>query len=769
MCAPKINSSLIFYYYKPPTNSAYHMSERKERLLLDVIGSLEDALEQNPLDYKKWSQLIDQVVAKDKEEQVRATFDKYFSIFPFDGRQWNNYVNFELNRGEFNNVEQIFAKCLPITNDVDLCRTYVSYVRRVNDVITGGEKARNTVLLAFDFAVGKVGIDVDSAELWKDYLDFFKSWTPSSSWEQQQKTDLIRRLYKRCLVIPTSKIESTWAEYTKWENEVSTPNSASKFIADLSTSYMEARSWNTEYKNTTKGLLRRRTIPMTLQEDTNNVLSTQIDLWFRWIELEKKNRLNLKEPELRKRVEYVHRQATYTLPFVPELWFRYCRYMLSENDEANRTRCIDLMSEGLKLNPGSFLIVFQLSELLEKDNSVERATEILRNLITTLSKQYDVLKEQFDSTQDKLKNRVANGAEKENSTANKANPDDSDDEDFTNNGLDVVQLSESEALELLAMEAKLEELSKAVTLAYINLMALSKRTQGIKEVRSVFKQRKNFKALGYEFFVENALTEYYSDNKKIADKVFDLAMKSFSTDGGFLCAYLDYLITTNSVEGIKVFFEMAITNLQQQISEDQEAIQLTKGNILDQKKRTVRLKKSQTAVKRITKRYIRFACSYLDLDTVSALERRYLQLFPDDDELSLFIDRYKGNTLDAITKYDLCTEERSDSEDEDEEEEQGSKKGKGKKRRKISSPSDNYSPESASGNTANKAMMGNGQISGTQVAPPENQFGFVGNTIYSLLQVLPNAGYFGPPNEHIFNSSKLVELFNNLPDLPNDS
>lgn len=738
------------------------MAEKKERLLLDVIGTLEDAVEKNPLDYKKWSQLIEHVVAKDKEEQVRATFERYFSIFRFDARQWNNYVNFELNRGEFNNVEQIFAKCLPITNDVDLCRTYVSYVRRVNDVITGGEKARTTVLQAFDFAVNKVGTDVDSAELWKDYLDFFKSWTPSSSWEQQQKTDLIRRLYRRCLVIPVAKIESTWAEYTKWENEVSTPNSASKFIADLSTSYMEARSWNTEFKNATKGLLRRRTIPMSLQEDNNNVLSTQVELWFRWLELEKKNHLNLKEHDLRKRVEYVFRQATYTLPFVPEIWFRFCRYMMSEGEETNRARSIDLLSEAFKLNPGSFLIAFLLTELHEKDNSFDKATEVLRNLIGTLSKKYDALKEQLDTLNSEVKERALNSLEKQ------KNSNDSDDEDMIDSGNSEVKLSESEALEILDLEAKVEDLSKSVTLAYINLMALSKRTQGIKEVRSVFKQRKNFEAIGYEFYVENALTEYYSDNKKIADRVFDLAMKTFSLNGGFLYAYLDYLILTNSSESIKVFFEMALTNLLQTFLEDQEAIQLSKGNILDQKKRTVRLKKNQNAMKRIIKRYIRFAYNYLDLDTVGALEKRYLHLFPDDDELTLFLDRSRGTAVDAISKYDLCTEEKSDSDNEDDEDEVAAEQHKSKKRRRLSSPSDNYLPESATGTTSGTSIVGNGQIAGPQMGQPENQFGFVGTTIYGLLQVLPNAGYFGPPNEHIFNSAKLVELFSNLADLPGD-
>lgn len=740
------------------------LTEKNQRKVLDVIGQLEDELDHNPLDYRKWASLIEHVLLKDKEEQVRSTFEKYLGIFAFDGKQWNSYVNFELNRGDFNRVEQLFAKCLPITNDVDLCRTYVSYVRRVNDVITGGEKARSTVLLAFEFATNKVGVDTDSADLWKDYLDFFISWTPSSSWEQQQKNDIIRRLYRKCLVIPKARIEAMWTDYTRWENNVSNPNTASKFIAELSTGYMEARSWNTEWKNATKNLLRRRTIPFSLAEDDDGALSTQIDLWFRVIELEKKNHMNLKENELMKRVEYVYKQATYTLPFVPEIWFRYNRWLISVNEDSNRGKCIEVLLDAVKLNPRSFLVSFQISEMYEKDNAYAKATEVLNNLVSNLSEEHSRIQEELDSITLKL---VAKHKEQLKKDSDDAMIDDTNDANQISDATAMAEmkLSESETIAILGYEARLLELSKAVTLAFVKLMALSKRIQGIKEVRTVFKLRKSFKALGYELYVENALMEYYSDNKKIADKVFDLAMKLFGKEGGFLYAYLEYLILTNSVETIKVFFETALTSLQQEIADDNEALNLARGNILDQKKRAERLKRNQRWMKKIIKRYILFASKYLDLDTVLSLEKRYQELFPEDDELSLFLDRYKADGLDAIGKYDLRNNDEPGSDDEEEEAEQRkSKSSKSRKRRKLSSPSDNYSPEEASSTSGGT----NGQIPGSGALQQENQFGFVKNTIYSLLQVLPNAGYFGPPNEHIFNSLKLVELFSNLPDLPSD-
>lgn len=66
-----------------PSNM-FIQADKKKRLSLDVIGQLEDDLETDPLDYNKWNKLIQQVLAKDKEEQVKSVFNKYLSIFKFD-------------------------------------------------------------------------------------------------------------------------------------------------------------------------------------------------------------------------------------------------------------------------------------------------------------------------------------------------------------------------------------------------------------------------------------------------------------------------------------------------------------------------------------------------------------------------------------------------------------------------------------------------------------------------------------------------------------
>ena len=80
-----------------------------------------------------------------------------------------------MNEGEFLKVEEIFQKCLLNAWSVDLFNFYLDYIRRRNDVLTGGEKARTTILKAYDFVISIVGIDKDSGPIWADYLDFVKS------------------------------------------------------------------------------------------------------------------------------------------------------------------------------------------------------------------------------------------------------------------------------------------------------------------------------------------------------------------------------------------------------------------------------------------------------------------------------------------------------------------------------------------------------------------------------------------------------------------
>ncbi|CAK7902350.1 mRNA 3'-end-processing protein Rna14p [[Candida] anglica] len=750
-------------------------SDMNKRLSLDVIGQLEDDLESDPLNYGKWTKLIKQVLAKDKEEQVRSVMTKYLNIFKFDGDQWCNYVNYELNRGEFTKVEDLFKKCLAVTTHVPLCRLYVSYVRRVNDVITGGDSARGIVIQAFEFAVKRVGIDLASSELWEDYLGFLKAWTPAQTWEQQQKNDLIRKVYKRLLSIPTEKLEKLWPIYTNWENEVN-PITAKKFIGEKSAEYMLARSWYTEWTNITEKKLRRTIVPYSLNDEdivNKELVRKQLSLWYAWIDLEKKNKLELKDDSLvQQRIEYVYKQAVTTLPFAPELWFKFNKFWLSSNEEANINKCIDLLSESLVLNTRSCLLTFQLSELYEKDNSVNKATETFDNLIRILMSDYENVTKQIDSIKENIPKDTT--ALQSNEGDNSDKPDDEDENQPTQIS-GIHKLSQHEVERMAKLTESQLQLIKVITLVYTKLMILCKRTGGVKEARIIFRTgRQNFPAIGYDFYVSSALMEYYADNKSVANKIFAHGMKSFNEDGRYLLKYLDYMIMINDVENMRVLFEQGLTTLLKQITAEGEGVDTTSkspAQLWQEKVKERDIKEKKECIKEMFKKFSKFETNYGDLNAVRSLENRYEQYFPDDDALNLFVDRYRDpGSVDVIRVYDLGLSDVD-------EEEQGLTSNK---RRKIVKSESNGTSESQlpALETIQQATSGSynnaGNVNGNTLQPSEQQpqqqqartQPFVGSTTYNLLRALPSASYFGPPKDQVFDAGKLVELFSNLPKIP---
>lgn len=763
-------------------------SESKKRLNLDVIGQLEDDLEANPLDYTKWNRLIQQVLNKDKEEQVRTVFGKYLSIFKTDGKQWGNYINYELNRGEFKKVESLFAQCFPLFDDVEICRLYVAYVRRVNDVITGGEKARGIVIQAFEFAVNKVGIDIQSGELWNDYLEFLKSWTPVASWEQQQKIDIIRKVYKKFLVNPTISIENSWTQYTKWENEIN-PATASKFTSERSAEFMLARSWNTEWQNITKNQLNRDIIPYSLNGEKSEIVKSQMKYWLKWIEFEKKNTLEIKDDNLLdKRITYVFKQCVSTLPFVSELWFKFSKYWLLQNEDANINKCIELLIDGLNLNPKSLLLTFQLAELYEKDNSFDKGKECYLNLATVLqndhikvTEQIDTIKQNVFSSNDKsinnnnhnnnnhtttnnnnnTNNISTNTNTNNNNNSNKNNSNENMDEDDEDSEMEmpnkqVYQLTKDERKEVSRLEKIQNNLAKSITLIYIKLMTAYKRAEDIKATRPIFKlARKNFPEIGWELYFESASLEHYSGNTKSALRILDTALKKpkFAIDGNFLLAYLNHLIKVNDVDNIRKLIQTCDSNLSKEITSLNESMNSTDVDEDGKQaiEKEIRIKKE--SLKRLFKAYISYASSYRDIDVTSSFANKYEQMFSEDDPIDLFTDRYRIDGINAIKEFEFgeC-EFDSDEEEEDD-------RPRRKRRRKTKT-------------TETEVVNA---VEPTQFVPTNNisndsngsqEPSFVGPTIVALLNALPNASYFGPASESVFKNEKLVQLFANLANVP---
>lgn len=70
---------------------------------------------------------------------------------------------------------------------------------------------------AFDFALEKMGIDINSYSIYNDYVQFLKSVDAKGSYAENQKISAVRRVYQRGIIIPMSNIENFWKEYLAYE------------------------------------------------------------------------------------------------------------------------------------------------------------------------------------------------------------------------------------------------------------------------------------------------------------------------------------------------------------------------------------------------------------------------------------------------------------------------------------------------------------------------------------------------------------------------
>lgn len=142
----------------------------------------------------------------------------------------------ETSANEFVRVEQIFNECLMTCLHVDIWSFYLDYIRRMNNLSTGGSQARSVISQAYEFVLQHVGIDIQAGPIWSDYITFLKSAPATSTWEEQQRSDLVRKTYQRAVVIPLNNVEALWRDYNTFENSINKQTVTTHILVYIDTS-----------------------------------------------------------------------------------------------------------------------------------------------------------------------------------------------------------------------------------------------------------------------------------------------------------------------------------------------------------------------------------------------------------------------------------------------------------------------------------------------------------------------------------------------------
>ncbi|KAI9786536.1 MAG: mRNA 3'-end-processing protein rna14 [Peltula sp. TS41687] len=614
----------------------------KARLPHDRVGILEDRIKEDPRgDLDAWLSLITEHRKRNKIQDARNVYERYFKVFPMAAEQWVTYANMELANNDFYRVEQIFNKALRSIPNIQLWSLYLDYVRRRNNLTTDtAGTARTIISQAYDFVLQNVGIDKDAGRIWQEYVQFIRSGPGAiggSNWQDQQKMDQLRKAYQRAICIPTSAVNGLWKEYDSFEMSLN-KMTGRKFLQEKSPAYMTARSSYIELDNITHGLHRTTTprLPPALGFDGDEEYLRQVALWKKWIQWEKDDPLVLTDEDVlayRARVIYVFKQAVMALRFWPDIWSEASEFCFQNELEKEGN---EFLSQGIDANPESCLLAFKRGDRLESILSVDEGEEGLKRRGAAVREPYNKLLDALYELTHQTKARETQEITRiEESFAKAQLPDrtrkNMDEEDDNEDGSDTTEAAKNAQIKFVheGTATQIRDLSRTISFAWIALMRAMRRIQGKGKVgdtvgdtvggsRQVFTDARKRGRLTSDVYVASALIEYHCYKDPAATKIFERGMKLFPEDEEFALEYLKHLIAINDITNARAVFETTVSRLGQKPETLQKA-------------------------KPIYAFFHEYEAHYGELSQINKLEKRMAELFPDDPKLSQFGHRFTSN------------------------------------------------------------------------------------------------------------------------------
>lgn len=416
------------------------------------------------------------------------------------------------------------------------------------------------VYKAYRFTLDRVGVDPNAIGIYNDYIQFLKERDVDGSYLDSQRITAVRKAYQEGVQNPMLHIDALWKDYISFEQSIN-PIIAEKMVQDRSRDHMTARRVAKEWEVIIRGLNRSwPAAPPTFSVDEQR----QIDIWHKYIQWEKSNPLRTENNHvIVRRVTYAYRQYLLCFGHHPNVWHEYTTYL----------------EETIK-------------NLSEKENDLKQ--KLLKELIT-----------QFD--------RGTKGLMKYNLLIHFAYAD------FEETKKDIKKANEiyTNLVDAARVDKKFD-----LTLIYIQWMRFTRRAEGLKAARAIFKRAREEKSIDHQVYTAAALMEYHcTKDQTIACKIFELGLKKFNSSPDFILSYIHFMNTLNEENNTRVLFERVLTTSSLQPSDTVE----------------------------IWNSFLEFEAGIGDLSSITKVERRRTaaleKSFPRCTETSWAIDKYKFQDL----------------------------------------------------------------------------------------------------------------------------
>ncbi|KAK0901968.1 mRNA 3'-end-processing protein rna14 [Friedmanniomyces endolithicus] len=660
----------------PSDSSAVLAAPTTQRLPHDKVGRLEDRIKEDPkADVEAWWELIHHYRDKDQLDNARRVFDRMLEVWPTSPTIYLQYLALEHEAFDRSKIDPLFGNSLPIIPSLPLWTEYLSYLRRVFPLIPDPQGVnRTTITSAFEHVIGAVGNDPDSANLWRDYVDFVKSGHGvfgGTGWQDMQKVDALRKAYQQAVKVPTGGVMALWKEYDAFEMQQN-KGAARKTLQEMSPHYMTARTAEKQMQAITDGLDRRvvPTLPPVEGYEGDDAFAAQVQRWQAWVEWEKSDPLVLREDDIalyRKRITFVYKQATIFLRFWPRIWYDAAQWCFEQvgAPEDMMAQGEAFLDDGLKANPESVLLtlkkVDRSEEGMQTGNVADEVMVANGNKLEAVFEPchkalYDLVKkttQRRDKAVAEVKQNFASLPPEEEAEQVSKEDDDNDSLADADSPLDTLTKPLTRAEQLQARIKSIQDPTKAhhklliktVSALWIAKMRSFRRVQGQgaplkakKGFRGVFAESRPRGQLSSDVYIASALMEHHCYKDVSALKIFERGLKLFPTDEEFAVGYVGHLISVNDLTNARVVFETTVTKILGATKQFEEGERKGKVGVL--------------------LRYMhRFESAYGDLAQVRKLEVRLRELVPESDggvgaregrEQAVFAERFEMRGFDAL-------------------------------------------------------------------------------------------------------------------------
>ena len=609
----------------PPAESASASAGPSVVPAASPRDAVEAELTRDPRVGATWHALLDLVKQSGDLDAIRSVYERFFDYFPNSAADWIAYAELELAHSNFAQVDAIFLRCLRTTLSVDLWRFYLAYTRRVNPLPpataeeSGAREQTQRVLEdAYEFALRYVGWDRESGPIWQDYLQLIRAREAHGSWQEGQKMDQLRRVYQRAVVIPLNAVETIWREYDQYENALS-KLTAKKFLAERSPAYMQARGVLRELRALTDNLVRPRLplepawiAPSAEARPLPNERQS-LQAWRRYLEWEERNPLQMEEPAaLQARVLSAYRKAVMYVRFDSVVWYNAATFCRAAGRPADALAWLSL---GLEACPWSMLLAFAYADACREQQRYADGVAALDALVAYAQGQVESRTVALAEAQRRI--------DAEPATVAVAEDDDEDSvADAARRSADERAARKAQLAD--AVRPELDEWRDGVAQIWIKYMQFVRRAEGIRPTRQVFGRARKSPYCTWPVYEANALLEYHcAQERTVATKVFELALKTFGLDEALVVRYLEFLIGANDDTNARALFERAMSSLP------------------PERARVVWM------------RWAEYEYSFGDASAMARLEARLPEVFPDAARTDIAADRLRYRTLDLVRAKDL--------------------------------------------------------------------------------------------------------------------